>query len=126
MMYAITAPLIAAASAGDADIVEVLLQHGANINAINNYNEYTARISAVEAGHTKVVELLLQWSAEPDIIAPYGDVFYTALHFAANFEFDANPESVYTMLRLLLLSGANVKFEELIQKHPDIHVSCTT
>ncbi len=121
--YAITAPLIAAASAGDAEIVEVLLQHGANINAINNYNEYTALISAVEGGHLKVVEHLLQRGADPDIIAPYGDVFFTALHFAANFEFDANPETVYTMLRLLLLSGANIKLEELIRNHPDIHVS---
>ncbi len=88
-------------------------------------NEYTPLISAIDGGHVPVVEQLLSQGADPNIIAPSGDdtVWYSPLHFAAIYEPAAeNPEINFTMMRLLLLSGANVKFTELVEAHSDIKI----
>ncbi len=108
--------------------IQILLKHGSNINVIDNKtcnNEYTPLISAIDGGHVPVIEELLSQGADPNIIAPSGDdtVWYCPLHFAAIYEpAPENPEINYTMMRLLLLSGANVKFKELVEAHPDIKI----
>ena len=51
-------PLIVAAQGGCKDIVEMLLQAGANIEHRNDQGE-TALISAAQEGHTEIVQMLL-------------------------------------------------------------------
>jgi hypothetical protein len=55
--YSDTALMIAS-SKGHTEIVEVLLDNGADVNAYNNYGD-TALINASENGHIKIVEMLL-------------------------------------------------------------------
>ena len=51
-------PLIVAAQGGCKEIVEMLLQSGANIEHRNDQGE-TALISAAQEGHTEIVQMLL-------------------------------------------------------------------
>ncbi|WP_424244495.1 ankyrin repeat protein [Elusimicrobium posterum] len=51
-------PLLIAARKGNSYLVEILLQAGANVSAVNNYKQ-TALILAAEAGNKKIVELFI-------------------------------------------------------------------
>ncbi len=125
-----TPPLIAASST---EVLQVLLKHGANIN-VQNKDHKTALMVAAGNGRIDLVKLLLKSGADPDIIAPqhfaYRQGFGTALHLAADYlEVDwddgypcRQPATCFAMLRLLLLAGANVKFEELVESDPRIKV----
>ena len=57
--------LIAAASNGDHDAVNSLLEHGADSN-IPDKNGWTALMWAAENGHAASVEALLEHGADPD------------------------------------------------------------
>ena len=126
-----TPPLIEASSP---EVVEVLLKHGANIN-VKDEEHKTALMVAARKGRIDLVKVLLKFGADPDIIAPqqyaYHQGFGTALHLAADYlEVDLEeggypdryPKTCYAMLRLLLLAGANVKFEEMVTSDPHIKV----
>ena len=94
--YGLTA-LMFAAREGHIDIVRLLLDRGANINAINDY-ERTALMWAANTGHTDVVRLLLDRGANINAVDGDGD---TALMSAS--------ESGHTYtVRLLLDRGANI------------------
>ena len=60
-------PLFKAALHGYHDIVKVLLQYGANVNARNGCLGKTALIAASETGHAKICELLLESGADIDM-----------------------------------------------------------
>mgnify|MGYP005996091633 CR=1 FL=1 len=60
--------LFAVAESGDVAAVRVLLDNGANINAVNSYNE-TALMHAASQGHANVVKLLLDNCADVDVNA---------------------------------------------------------
>jgi len=54
--------LMMASSMGHKDIVKLLLDNGADVNAYNNYGD-TALINASENGHIEIVEMLLEKGA---------------------------------------------------------------
>jgi ankyrin repeat protein len=60
-------PLMAASRAGRADIVTVLLEHGANVDAKENVRGQTALMWAVSQRHPEVVRLLLQHGADVSV-----------------------------------------------------------
>ena len=60
-------PLMAASRAGRADIVTVLLEHSASVNAKENVRGQTALMWAVSQRHPDVVRLLLQHGAEVSV-----------------------------------------------------------
>lgn len=62
------------------DIVQVLVQHGADVNIPNNYNR-TPLYSAISDNSLNVVKLLLEQGAHADFSGTKG--CKTALHFAA-------------------------------------------
>jgi len=59
-------PLMRAAQVGDVAITEILLTHGAKVNAQDDFGK-TALLFAVEKGATSVVALLLERGAQPAI-----------------------------------------------------------
>lgn len=61
--------LVVAARAGHADVVEVLLSAGANVDACDESGN-TALATAVLAGHEDVVAMLIEWGANPDTRMP--------------------------------------------------------
>ncbi len=125
--YDTTPPLIAAIYKGSREIVQLLLQHGASSCATDDY--YSALMTAADGGHIGIVDDLLKAGANPDIIGPHNacDDFCTALHLAALYrvpiegrilEYRNEPETNFALLKLLLLAGASVKFEEMVQADP--------
>lgn len=51
----------------DPEVIQILLNKGANINHQNGYYQYTALHCAVEKNSSKTVQLLLGYGADPDI-----------------------------------------------------------
>jgi ankyrin repeat protein len=92
-------PLVGAAERGQAEIVEYLLQKGANINAKNN-DERTALHLACEGDLDQVVKILLQSDPVIDIEAKDSDD-RTALVVAIQWP---APEAI----KLLLRAGAQI------------------
>ena len=60
-----TCTMLQAVEAGHTDMVETLLNAGADPDAVNEDGE-PALIIALEAGHTDMVEALLKEGADPD------------------------------------------------------------
>ncbi|ODH49779.1 hypothetical protein GX48_04157 [Paracoccidioides brasiliensis] len=90
-------PLFWAATRGHRDVVELLLDHGANINS-KDRDKLTALHIAVTGEHKEVVSLLLDRSARIEVKASYGD---TPLIRAIQ----ANSKDI---VKLLLEHGARV------------------
>ena len=66
-----TSPLIVAAGGNCADVVDLLIARGANLNAKNN-DGWTPLIKAASAGHTEIVERLLAKGADMSVADPLG------------------------------------------------------
>ncbi|MDR3285053.1 MAG: ankyrin repeat domain-containing protein [Holosporales bacterium] len=91
-------PLHNAASGGNLEIVKVLLEAGANKDAIyNSYYGITPLHGAAFRGHTKVVKVLLKAGADKDA---KGNDGCTPLHRAAS-------EGQVEVVKVLLAAGAN-------------------
>ena len=45
---------------GNADLVETLIQHGADVNIFNEKETITALMDVCHAGHTHLIEVLLK------------------------------------------------------------------
>lgn len=73
-----TPPLYFAAETGNAERVRLLIQHGADVNAINIFNQH-ALFPASWFGQTECVSLLLDAGADPNIANQHGE---TALYLA--------------------------------------------
>ena len=84
-------PLHAAASGGHLMIVHILIQAGANINALNQ-NLYTPMMIAIEEKHHSVMQYLLKAGADHETRSEDG---MTALHIAAKC---GNLEAVTTLI----------------------------
>ena len=91
--FRLSVALSAAAENGHGDVVEVLLDHGANPNALPGVTHF-----AVFSGSVRAVEALLAAGAR--VNAAVGEEGNTPLHFAAMKD---NP----AMIRSLLAAGAN-------------------
>ena len=87
--------LIGASLHGRLNVIESLIQAGADINKAKN-NGYTALMVASEKGHAAIVEALIQAGADIDKAANNG---YTALMFAHHAGHSA-------IVKLLLDAGA--------------------
>jgi ankyrin repeat protein len=61
-----TTPLMMAAAAGNADVVKVLLDHGADVNAKEHSNEQTALMFAANLDRAEVISVLLAHGADPN------------------------------------------------------------
>ena len=70
-----------AASGANAETVKFLLESGADVNAVDTNEKFTALMHAAAEGQTKVVEILLKHKADPELRDADGD---TALVFAQN------------------------------------------
>jgi Raf kinase inhibitor-like YbhB/YbcL family protein len=66
-----TSPLIVAAGGNCADVVDLLIARGANLNAKNG-DGWTPLIKAASAGHTEIVEKLLAKGADMSVADPLG------------------------------------------------------
>jgi ankyrin repeat protein len=101
-------PLHRAAQSGSAQTVQLLLVHGAEVNARNLYNGQSPLHLAASSGNPAVVSLLLEHGAEVDVrmavaLTPTDDVKYllTPLHVAV---LAGQPEAI----KLLLAASASV------------------
>ncbi|KAK4105162.1 ankyrin, partial [Parathielavia hyrcaniae] len=96
--HTLAVPLITASRWGCREGVQLLLDHGANINDVENNPD--ALVEASLRGHEKVVQLLLDHGA--DVNAKGGEVFgNNALQIAAG-------RGDYEIVKLLLEKGADV------------------
>ncbi len=118
--YNLHPPLTAATREYNTEMVQVLLQHGFQVDKTYDYFPGTALIEAIDFGNFETAQLLLNWGADVNAVTPDGNDFYTALHYAAFRE--TVPEFKHELLSLLLLSGANVKFQQVLSSHPDIKI----
>jgi ankyrin repeat protein len=91
-------PLIVGAAYGDTDSVKLLLQSGANPNAMNS-NGYTPLILASEMGGYEKVKDLIKAGANVNAETVIGE---TAVYVASRKKHDA-------VLQLLLDNGGNPK-----------------
>ena len=91
-------PLGLAAFFGHKEAVELLLRHGADVNAVSrNATGYTALTGAVAAGHTEIVALLLGAGANPS--HRYGPAYTPLLEAAGGGKLE--------IAQLLLEHGAD-------------------
>jgi hypothetical protein len=95
--------MVCAAARGHTDVVAVLLEAGASVNAADNFG-YTALHKAAKAGHTTCVSELLKNGITVDtfVDASSAGCQWTALHFASF-------EGHTAVARALLEAGANVE-----------------
>ncbi len=90
----------AAAESGNIDIVKVLIQNGADVNAVDE-NKQSALHHAAEYGDVELAKVLLENGA--DVNAIDGDE-NTALHIAAIFDDD----DCVDVTKVLIQNGADV------------------
>ncbi|KAH7109644.1 ankyrin repeat-containing domain protein [Dendryphion nanum] len=88
-----------ASESGHSEVLEFLIENGAEINARTKFDPETALKTAVRAGHAEIVDLLLRAGADPNYSSPrYNNK--TALHDAVLFE-------NVRIVKLLLDNGAD-------------------
>lgn len=101
-------PLHEAARHGRVQMVEVLLEHGADAEARRGTHDWTALHYAAEEGHGEVVTALVKGGAEVETKDKHGA---TALHYAALFgETD--------VVKALVEGGANVQAQTMDGRTP--------
>ncbi len=106
--------LIEAASKGDSEVVEALLDSGADINARDEQNQ-TALHQAASKGHTPVVKLLLKRGADVNAKNLFGQTPLLAPVYRGSLD----------TVRALLSAGADVEARsELTGQTPLLIVSC--
>jgi ankyrin repeat protein len=92
--------LFTAAITGNKQVVELLLQNGANPN-VRNANGNTPLILSIYEGFTDVARLLLSFGADPNLKSSMFDQDFTAL-MTASMKGDVQ------VARALISKGANV------------------
>jgi ankyrin repeat protein len=99
-------PLHRAAEYCGKEIALILIEKGANINALNDYSK-TPLFVAAEKNNLEVAKLLIQYKASVDAI---DNSNLTPLFLAESAGFD-------DMANLLIQNGAHPKFNEKIEKN---------
>jgi hypothetical protein len=103
-------PLLVATTRGWGDVVEVLIENGANVNAISDLGE-TPLMRALKSGkiNPHVIKLLLDHGAVETLnVAAKENAFFskwTALHFACDADMNHTP----SVVALLVSYGASTK-----------------
>jgi len=98
--YGVT-PLMWAARYNAVHVMALLLDAGADVNARDTNNRWTALLHAIHKQHPDAVALLLEHGADPNVATPEG---VTPLMMAAD---DARP----AMVKVLLEHGADPRVE---------------
>ncbi|MDR3578107.1 MAG: ankyrin repeat domain-containing protein [Anaerolineaceae bacterium] len=93
------APLVIAAYKGYTEIVEKLLEAGADITAVDPGMKATALHAAAYAGRTEAARVLIQYKIDIDKQGPFNG--YTALH-------DAIWQNNIETARVIIDAGANL------------------
>ena len=93
------APLVMAAYLGHTEIVRLLLEAGADVQAVDPGMKATALHAASYAGRTEAAKLLVQYHIDIDKQGPYKG--YTALH-------DAIWQNTVDVALVLIDAGANL------------------
>lgn len=101
-------PLTAAALAGQTDVVELLIDHGATVDG-RNRNGFTALHAAAYGGHDETVQVLLDAGASIDDQENWVEA--TPLHLAAE-------ENHLEVADLLLANGAALELEDVNHHTP--------
>ena len=102
-------PLCVAAAYGNLEILNCLVENGADINAATNYApDHTPLMFAVQESHIDAVNYLLDQGADVNLQQESG---YTALHFAA-----AN--GYFNALKCLIKHGADVNARDKNNRTP--------
>lgn len=96
--YKVT-PLIKAAEDGDAEIVELLLAAGADINARSTDSKETALLKALRGPHVAVIRKLLEHKADVGLGDAYGNNPFISAVLSGNIE----------VAEMLLDSGADIE-----------------
>ena len=96
------APLVIAAYKGYTEIVEKLLEAGADITAVDPEMKATALHAAAYAGRTDAAQVLIAYKIDIDKQGPYNG--YTALH-------DAIWQNNIETARVLIEAGANLEIK---------------
>ncbi len=94
------APLVIAAFKGYTEIVEKLLEAGADITAVDPEMKATALHAAAYAGRTEAAKVLIAYKIDIDKQGPYNG--YTALH-------DAIWQNNIETAKILIEAGANLE-----------------
>ena len=93
------APIIAAAQKGHIELVQYLIDEGADVNRRNSIGESALYVAGI-AGHKDIVRLLLNNGADPNVMTMTGPLLYQ-LAFQNNIE----------LTEILLEQGANVNIK---------------
>lgn len=99
-VWGLTTPLIFASEEGHTQMVKLLLDHHADVNAQDDQKK-TALMVATTKGHTKIVKLLLDHDANVNV---QDYVQQTALIHAPLYDYT-------TLVNLLLKHGADIKLK---------------
>ena len=100
-------PLMRAAELGKADVVDLIIQYGANVNLADNKGR-TALIYAAKYGHKEVVETLVKNKAELDAVTIHK---HSALHYTALY-------NQVEVAAILAKNGANTNLRDDRGKYP--------
>lgn len=101
------------ASDGSLEVLELLLERGADGNACNKWRE-TPLLIASNNGHKAAVEALLQSGADPSMCSEAG---WSALTFAAHKGYD-------DIVQLLLAAGSPVDCKVIEDNSTPLHKAC--
>ncbi|CAD7700374.1 unnamed protein product [Ostreobium quekettii] len=124
--------LYCAASSGQLEAVDLLLQHGAEVDAICT-NDCTALHVAASNGHAQVVKRLLEAGADPDLQAANGAA---AIHNAVNnlhlealemlltadCDVDIQNSGGNTALHIAASKGSQELVQEILKAGCDVHI----
>jgi ankyrin repeat protein len=95
-------PIFHAARNGDTEIVRLLIQHGADVNAANDFG-HTVLYCAGGHGHVETLRLLLEAGADRD--AKFTDKGITLLEWLAQYPDDSRYKPIVEALQQHKISG---------------------
>lgn len=101
-------PLHVAAHFGHVNMVRFLLNHGADVNAVNSHG-YTPLHQAAQQGHTLIVNLLLEHRASPNVVTNGGQ---TALSIAQKLGYISVVETLKVVTETVVTTTTTTVTEE--------------